>query len=140
MTVSDLMRTDVVTAGPDAAASDLARQMRDEQVGSVVIVEDVRPTGIVTDRDLAVGVVAERADPEHATAEELMSADPVTVPSDLGVFDLCDEFASSRVRRLPVVDDRDRLVGIVALDDLHVVLVDEQSDLARAVQSSIPPY
>lgn len=140
MPVSELMRTDVVTAGPDAAASHLAREMRDERVGSVVIVEGGRPTGIVTDRDLAVGVVAESADPERATARELMTSDPTTVRDDLGVFDLCDVFASARVRRLPVVADDGTLAGIVALDDLHVVLVDEQSDLSRAVQASIPPY
>ncbi|MFC7138145.1 CBS domain-containing protein [Halobaculum litoreum] len=140
MTVSDLMRTDVVTAGPDTTASDLGRDMRDEGVGSVVIVEDGRPTGIVTDRDLATGVVAESADPERRTARDLMTPDPVTVPATAGVFELCDEFGSSRVRRMPVVADDGTLAGIVTLDDLHVMLVDEQHDLARAVQASIPPY
>lgn len=140
MTVDDLMRTSVITARPDHSASDLAVLMRDEQVGSVVITEDGKPTGIVTDRDLAVGVVAESADPDSKTARELMSNDVVTVPHDIGVFELCDEFAEARVRRMPVVGDDDTLAGIVTLDDLHVLLVDEQGDLARAVQASIPPY
>lgn len=140
MTVSDLMRTDVVTARTDTQASELAAKMRDEQVGSVVITEDGRPTGIVTDRDLAIGVVAESADPESRTAADVMTDELNTVPSDIGVFELCDEFADARVRRMPVVDDDDTLAGIITLDDLHVMLTDEQHDLSRAVQSAIPPY
>lgn len=140
MTVSALMRTDVVTAKPDAHASELAARMRDEQVGSVVITGDGRPTGIVTDRDLAIGVVAESADPDSRTAADVMTDEVTTVPSDTGVFELCDEFADARVRRMPVVDDVGVLAGIVTLDDIHVMLADEQHDLSRAVQSAIPPY
>jgi len=140
MTVSDLMRTEVVTARADTHASELAARMRDEQVGSVVITEEERPTGIVTDRDLAIGVVAESGDPETRTAADVMGDELTTVPSDTGVFELCDEFADARVRRMPVVDDDGALAGIISLDDLHVMLADEQHDLSRAVQSAIPPY
>lgn len=140
MTVSDLMRTDVVTARTDTQASELAAMMRDEQVGSVVITEDARPSGIVTDRDLAVGVVAESGDPESRTASDVMTTDVRTVSPDIGVFELCDEFADARVRRMPVIDDDGTLAGIITFDDLHVLLADEQHDLARVVQSGIPPY
>lgn len=140
MPVSDLMRESVVTARPDEPASELARRMRDEGVGSVVITETDHPVGIVTDRDLTIDVVAQSADADERVASDLMSDDLVTASSDTGVFELCDAFADARVRRMPLVDDDGALAGIVTLDDLYVMLADEQQDLARAVQADIPPY
>jgi CBS domain-containing protein len=140
MTVTELMRQDVVTAVPAETADVLARRMRDEDVGSVVVETDGRPAGIVTDRDLAVGPLAEGREPTAVTAEEVMTADPVTVTADTGVMELCDRISEASVRRMPVVDRDGRLTGIVTLDDLHVLLTEEQSDLAAVVRAESPPY
>ncbi|ADQ68601.1 CBS domain-containing protein [Halogeometricum borinquense] len=140
MTVSDLMRKNVVTATPDTAASELAQQMRDENVGSVVVEADNRPAGIVTDRDLAVGPFAESADPETVTAEDVMTSDLTTVTTDTGVMELCDELCEASVRRMPVVDGDGTLAGIVTLDDLHVLFAREQQNLTDVIEAESPPY
>jgi CBS domain-containing protein len=141
MTVTDLMREDVVTAAGDATAADLARQMRDEGVGSVVVVDDeARPAGVVTDRDLAVEVVADGGDPTALTADQVMTGPPETVGTDTGVMELCDRLNEASVRRMPVVDDDGTLAGIVTLDDLTVLLTDELGALAGVVEAESPPY
>lgn len=133
------MRTDVVTAAPTTAIGDVARQMREENVGSVVVVEEDRPVGIVTDRDLAIGPFADGAPDDHAVREP-MTPDPVTVPRTAGVMEACEAISENAVRRLPVVEEGGALAGILTLDDLHVFLSEEQHDLATAVSTELRPY
>ena len=141
MTVTDLMRDVVVTAAPDTPISDLAGQMRDGGVGSVVVVDgDVRPTGIVTDRDITVEAVARGRDPESVLAGDVMTPDPVTVDQDTGVRELCTAICEAGVRRMPVVDDTGGLTGLVTLDDLVVLLAQEQNDLAAVITAESPAY
>jgi CBS domain-containing protein len=140
MTVSDLMREDVVTAKPDEQVRRIARRMRDETVGSVVVEEDGRPIGIITDRDLTTRILAEGADPDSKTARDIMTSDPETVTSDAGVRELCDRMSEARVRRMPVIDYEGNLAGIITHDDLNTLLADEQRELAEVVQAESPPY
>lgn len=139
MTVADLMREDVVTARPDTAVGALARKMQDEFVGSVVIERDGRPVGIVTDRDLALDVVADGREPDELVAEDVMTSDPATVSADAGVMDLVDELVQASVRRMPVVDDAD-LVGIITFDDLVVLLSAEFTKIGDVVDTEMAPY
>lgn len=140
MTVSDLMREDVVTASPDDPVRRLAERMRDENVGSVVVEENDRPIGIVTDRDLATRILAEGADPSEKFARDVMSRDPATVTTDAGVRELCDRMSDARVRRMPVVDYEGHLAGIITHDDLNTLLADEQRELAEVIHAEMPPY
>ncbi len=141
MTVADLMRDGVVTASPATTASELARQMRDERVGSVVVIDDaVRLRGIVTDRDITVGATATGRDPDAVLAGDVMTPDPVTVHVDAGVTELCDALREASVRRMPVVEEGGGLAGIVTLDDLSVLLARQQNDLAGVIESESPAY
>jgi CBS domain-containing protein len=139
MSLGDLMRETVVTTAPETPVSDVAATMRDENVGSVVVVAEDAPVGVVTDRDIAVRVAADGNDPETLTVADVMSADPVTVDADTGVFDLCTAMCDHEVRRMPVVDDG-TLVGIVTLDDLLVFLTAELGSLAGVIGAESPPY
>jgi CBS domain-containing protein len=139
MTVADIARTDVVTAPVEMTAAELADRMRESSVGSVVVLEDGDPVGLVTDRDIAVRVVAEERSPTEVTAREIMTGDLVTVSPETGVFQVTELLARENVRRLPVVDDGE-LVGIVALDDLMVLLSGELENLAGVVAAEAPPY
>lgn len=139
MPISDIARSGVVTAGPDATAASLAKQLEDNNVGSVVIVEGDAPVGIVTDRDLALAVVAAGRDPGGVTAADLMTEDLVTVEADVGTFDLCSTMCDNAVRRVPVVEDG-ALVGIITLDDMLTLLADELQHLATVVAEESPPY
>ena len=139
MTVADLARTDPIAATRDATIATVSALMRDENVGSVVIVDDGAPVGIVTDRDVAVRVVADGQDPDDVTAGDVMTTDPVTVDLDAGVMDLTSTMAEHAVRRVPVVDDGE-LYGIITLDDVDQLLSDERQHLADVVAAESPAY
>lgn len=139
MTVEDLVRKDPIAATRKASIAEVATLMRDEQVGSVVVVEEDRPVGIVTDRDITIKLTAEGEDPQHVLAEDVMSENPVTVQRDAGVFELSETMAENAVRRIPVVDG-DELYGIVTLDDLDRLLSDERQNLTKVIEAESPPY
>lgn len=140
MTIRDLVRTDIVTASTDQSAGNLATLMSEENVGSVVIVKERRPVGIVTDRDLTVKVLTERTDPRAVTASDVMTPAPVTARMDDGVFDVIRAMRNAPARRMPVVSDDGTIAGIITLDDLLVLLADELQGLATVVEAESPPY
>ncbi len=140
MPIGDLAREDVVSASPETSILELAQQMRDEHVGSVVISTDNTPTGIVTDRDLTTRVVAEKTASSDQTADDVMSTDLCTVAPDAGLYEAAQVMSENGVRRLPVCDENDELVGIVTADDLTELLADENQQLASVTQAQRPEY
>jgi CBS domain-containing protein len=115
----EIMTASVVTAEPSSTALEVAQLMRDHRVGSVIVVDpEGAPMAIVTDRDLAVRILAEEAGlqtpiGDHAT-RPLVSGEP-----EMELDEAAALMVQHRVRRLPVVDG-DRLAGIVTLDDIAV--------------------
>src|SRR5438270_128596 len=107
MKISEIMTTKPATVGPDATLGEVATLMRQEDCGSIPVVEDGRLVGIVTDRDIVVRAIAAGKDPKSTPVSEVMSADPVTVESKGDVAD-----AERQIRRLPVVEGG-KLVGII---------------------------
>ena len=132
MKLNDLFTRNVITAGPDEPLAGIARRMQDHNVGTVVIVEDARPVGIITDRDLALALGARGLSPQ-APARETMTRHVLAVPEDTGVFTATRFIQDRKVRRLPIVDGEDRLVGLVSLDDLLRWLARELSNLAEGI-------
>ncbi|AZH25623.1 CBS domain-containing protein [Haloplanus aerogenes] len=128
------LAVDVVTASTDASVKDLARTMLDEELGDLVIAEDDKPVGIVTDRDIALAV-ARYDDLSELTAEDIMTPDPVTIHEDATAVDLPATMAEGRVRRIPVVDDDGRLVGIATLDDVVATAGEMLDDVAAVIES-----
>ena len=140
MPVEDLARRDVITASPDESVHELATMMDEEDVGSVVIADGDTPVGIVTDRDLTMQVIAERADPEEITAEDVMSDELRTIPHDAGFYEATELMSTHGIRRIPVTDSDDQLAGIITADDLNELLADEHQELADVVRAQRPPY
>ena len=138
--IKTIVREEVVTAAADASVSDLAQRMDEENVGSIVIVENDRPRGIVTDRDIALEAVARGQDPEETAATDVMSDDLVTVDADSGIFDVLRTMAESNVRRVPATDADGNLAGIVSFDDFVILLGRELKLLGDVVEAEIPPY
>ena len=132
MKLNDLFTRDVVTAWPEEALAGIARRMQDHNVGTIVIVEDRRPVGIITDRDLALALGARGLSPQ-APAREVMTRHVLAVPEDTDVFTATRFIQDRKVRRLPIVDREDRLVGLVSLDDLLRILARELSNLAEGI-------
>jgi CBS domain-containing protein len=126
--ISDVMTAPVRTVAPDTPLQEVARIMRDSDLGDVLVAEDEHLVGILTDRDVVVRCIADGGDPAQATAGDICSSEVATVPPQSGIRDAVNTMREGAVRRLPVVDG-DRVVGVVTMGDLAKV-VDQKSALA----------
>jgi CBS domain-containing protein len=114
---------DVMTSRPRGATGDtpvrqVAELMEAEDVGSIPVVDGERLLGMVTDRDIVIRVIARGKDPQDTPVGEIASEDLVTVEPDDDLSDALKLMAQYQVRRLPVVEDNDRLVGVVSQADV----------------------
>lgn len=139
MPVDDLARSDVVTADRETNVSELAAIMDEENVGSVVVTDGPEPVGIVTDRDLAVRVLAPAADPGAQRAADVMTDELHTIDRHAGFYEAATTMAEHGIRRLPVRDGDD-LAGIVTADDLNELLADEHQHFAEVIRAQRPDY
>jgi len=130
--IGDLMTKDPRTVGEDASVVDAARVMRDDDVGLVPIVEGERLVGTITDRDIAIRVVAESRDPSSLNVRDVASTDLVTIDPQQELDEALRLMAQHQVRRLPVVEEDGRLVGIVSQAD--VALHGDDSETGQVVQ------
>jgi CBS domain-containing protein len=139
MSVGEICNRNVIIAYKSVVLSEAARLMRDQHVGSLVIVEQRDqgrvPIGILTDRDIIIAVVARDLDARNMAISEAMSADLVIVHEEDAVVDALRLMRSHGVRRVPVVAREGALVGIITVDDLLEIVARELSDLAGAIQS-----
>ena len=118
---SDVMTKQLVCCVPGDMVSTAAQLMETEDIGPILIVEDKQSNklvGIVTDRDLALKVVGEGLDPQNTKVEDVMSRDVVTCHADDDVEKALDSMQEHQLRRIPVVDDHDILVGIISQADV----------------------
>jgi CBS domain-containing protein len=122
-----------VTAGPTEPLSAVARRMQEHNVGAVVIVEGQKPVGIITDRDLALALGAQGVALQEPV-KSVMIAPVRTIPEGAGIFAATQCMRDVGVRRLAVVDNDGRLVGIVSLDDLLRLLGGELYNLAEGIK------
>ena len=113
----DVMTSDVKAVAPDATARDAAGFMLSADTGSIPVCEDDRVVGMITDRDIAVRGIAEGKGPD-CSVRDLMSSDVVCARDTDDVLAVAQRMSDAQVRRLPVVDADDRLVGMVSLGDL----------------------
>ena len=135
---SDLCVREVLVAPPETFVRSAAQRMGESAVGSLVVVDALRrPLGIVTDRDLVVRCLAPGKNPERTRLKDVMSGPPAWVREDGSAEAAIDEMARLRVRRLPVVDERDRLVGILALDDVILAELPPDSLVVRALRANV---
>jgi CBS domain-containing protein len=103
---------------PETPVSDAAELMASEDVGSLPILDGDKLTGVVTDRDIVIRAVAKKKDPQGMPVREVATHDPVTVRADDDLADALKLMATYQVRRLPVVDEDNRLVGVLAQADV----------------------
>lgn len=127
----------VVTASAQMTVEEAARAMRTRNVGALVVVNAGRPIGMLTDRDVAVEVVAKGLDPDTARVGDVMHKKPITIREDLGILDAAKVFAKTGVRRLPVVTKSGVLVGVIAVDDLIMLLGNELGHVAGALSAGL---
>jgi CBS domain-containing protein len=126
----------VVMVRPTDTLARAAELMAQHSVGAVVVTEQQRPVGIVTDRDIALALAIRGASPD-GSVQDVMTCPVMTVRQDEGIFDVTRRMMENALRRVPVIDDRGRLVGLVALDDLLVLLSRELDNLAKGVRAEV---
>ncbi|TMK70483.1 MAG: CBS domain-containing protein [Actinobacteria bacterium] len=116
--IREVMTSNPSTIEPNKTVADAARIMKQEDAGVVPVTENGRLTGMVTDRDIAIRVVAEGKDPKSTPVREVASKDLVTVDPQQDLDEALRLMAKHQVRRLPVVEEDGRLVGVVAQADV----------------------
>ncbi|WP_437283398.1 CBS domain-containing protein [Sorangium sp. So ce375] len=137
-TAGELCNRGVVTIGKTETVIEAARRMRAHHVGSLVIVDEPAgrtvPAGIITDRDIVIGVVA-TASPylESLQVADVATEPLVTAREQEDLLDLLGRMRAAGIRRVPVVNDEGVLQGIIAFDDLLEFLSDELSELSALV-------
>lgn len=117
MKVSEVMTRDVQTIRPDQRVQEAASFMLSADTGSIPVTDGDRVIGMITDRDIAVRGVAKGYGPD-TPVRELMSDDIVCARADDDIEDVASRMSEAQVRRLPVIDENERLCGIVSLGDL----------------------
>jgi CBS domain-containing protein len=126
--VSDLMTSAPVSLRPAQPLTEAAKAMREQGIGSVLVVDGGRLKGLVTDRDIVVRAVADGRDPGRTTLADVCSPDLVTAAPDDDADTAVQRMRERGVRRIPVVDG-DRPVGVLSIGDMAIER-DEQSALA----------
>jgi CBS domain-containing protein len=129
MKISDVMTRDVQTVRPDQTAREAASFMLRADAGSIPVTDGDRLIGMITDRDIAVRGVAEGHGPE-TLVRDLMTNDIVCARMDDDTDDVASRMSEAQVRRLPVIDDQERLCGIVSLGDLSQQGADNAAEQA----------
>lgn len=135
MNVRDVIMRDAVTVDAGVTVSAAAELMSSAGVGALIVVDHDVPVGVVTDRDIVTRGVA-RGVPLDGRVDALMSMGVVAVDADAELAELLQAFGRHAVRRIPVVE-ADRVIGVVALDDLLVSTVRDLDRLARVVAAQI---
>jgi CBS domain-containing protein/osmotically-inducible protein OsmY len=141
MTCSEVMTANPSCCVPSDSVAMAAQIMKREDIGPVLVVSDYYSqnlVGIVTDRDLAVKVIAEGRDPHNTRIDEVMSLNPVTCRTNDDAYKALRLMSENQVRRIPVVDSGNRLVGIVAQGDLARRL--DEEDVGEMVEEISQPY
>jgi CBS domain-containing protein len=132
MPVGSYCRRSICTAQPDETIAEVAQRMEKEGIGLLAVVEDGRPVGVLTDRDIAL-----HRDPADPVADA-MTSPATTIGADASLAEAIDRMVSDRMRRVLVTDGEGRALGVLALDDLVRLIASEFEGLAAVAAKQIP--
>jgi CBS domain-containing protein len=139
MMIRDIMHKGVASVGPDTAVQQVARKMRDMDIGALPVVERGDIVGIVTDRDITMRAVATGLDISTLAARDVMSRDVLCCRATDDAHRALKMMETAQVRRLPVLDEGHELVGMVSLGDIvHARRPDLIEEVMKAVAAHRP--
>lgn len=118
MKIKDIMSKDVQMVSPDTLLHDVAKKMQASDCGSILVAENDRLVGVITDRDLALRCIAESHHPAETMAKDVMTKEILYCRDIDELEDVALNMTKNKVRRMPVLDENKRLVGIISLGDL----------------------
>jgi CBS domain-containing protein len=137
MPIKDICVRNVMHVGRETTIQVAAQLMRQHHVGDLIVADrdegGIRPVGIITDRDIVLSVVAPKLDASVMTVGDVMGAELVTCLEDMGVSECMRKMRARGVRRMPIVNERGELVGIVSVDDLIEMLADELTEVSKLI-------
>lgn len=140
MSTGTICVREVFFADPDETVEAIARRMHERAVGCLLVLDDDRrPVGIVTDRDLVLRVLAAGRDPTTARVAEVMTRSPRTVSEETPIEQTLSLMRGFGIRRVPVVDRDGRLAGLVTLDDVLSLLAEELTTVGEVLTRQAPP-
>ena len=135
MNVGKICSRETVIGETNDSLLDMARLMRQHHVGSLIIIakknEGVKPAGIITDRDIVIQAISEEISLNSVTAGDIMSHDLLIAREDDDIFEAFEKMCKKGVRRIPIVNPEGYLVGVLSIDDLLEVMVDEMKNLVH---------
>ena len=138
MSVAEICNREVVSVEKNTSIVEASKIMRNTHTGSLVIVDaegkESKPLGIITDRDLVIEVIAKEADLESVTVGDIMGPELLTARENDGIWETILRMRAMGVRRLPVINTKGFLMGILSMDDLLEFLASELSDLAKLIK------
>lgn len=128
MNVKEVMTTDLITLESDASILEAAQQMKKFNVGTILITQNDKLAGILTDRDIVLRLIAENIDCQDAKLKDFMSQSPVSVSSNENIQFAADMMAEHQIKRLPIIENN-KLVGIMTLGDLSMVAPEQAQEV-----------
>jgi CBS domain-containing protein len=141
MNIGEICSRNVIHVSPKDSVLDVARIMREQHVGSVVVVDnlngDIRPQGIITDRDLVLEVLAVKIDPSVVKAEDILTCELICVTETHDVTEALKYLRYYGVRRAPVVNVEGLLVGLFSIEDSLSILSEEYSQLMQLLSNEL---
>ena len=135
--LKNLVNNKLVAVEPGTKVVDVCRLMAKEGVGCVLVLQDCKPKGLVTDRDIVVHCLAEGHDSRECLVDEVMSTDLQVVEETDGIFDCIRAMKAAKVRRIPVVDAKGDAVGIISFGDIARVLSKEFAELTETTTQDV---
>ena len=137
MSLQKFCQRPMVTITADRNIVDACHLLQEKNVGCLLIEENGKLRGLLTDRDIALKVTAEKRDPQGTKVRDVMSTNLTTIPVNRTLHDLTTVMHTYHVRRVPIMDSDDKVVGLVTLDDLLILLGQEMSDLSQGISGAL---
>lgn len=143
MIVSEICRRNPVTIGAHEELDTAAKLMRERHIGYLIVVEPYpphaapRPVGVLTDRDIVVGVLAKGTDPRLVRVGDVMTREPVVVSEDASLNAALADMRRIGVRRIPVVDAVGQLVGVLSLDEVLDAVAQELLGVIGSIRTEV---
>ena len=133
MTLENFCRKPVVKILPERNVAEACRVMEEYNIGCLIVEDDGKLCGIVTDQDIALKVAGAMRDPQQTAVREIMTTNPIRISVDKDLRHLTSLMHAFHVRRVPIVNGHDTIVGIITLDDIIALIASEMSEIGKAI-------
>ena len=137
MSLQRFCQRPIVTITPQQNIAEACRLLQEHNVGCLLAAEEGKLKGIVTDRDIALKVTGENRNPQQTKVADVMTRNPTSIPVNRTLHDLSTVMHTYHVRRVPIVDSNDKVLGVVTLDDLLILLGEELADLGQGIAGAL---